>query len=465
MLCGHRFQLRPPLRKGVALERRRLEQRVDPLQRGPRLRGQSNVRVLVLPDLGRVDVDVHDARPRREGLQLARDTVVEAHAHRHEQVGAVDRRVGRDGAVHPQHLQRERVRLREDPQAHQRLRDGHAGAAHELAELRARVQAAPPAVEDGPLRTLQGVDDGLERLEGGRGGQAGDVARDRHPLAPVRHAQRLLHVLRDVHQHGPGPTRPRQEEGLLHHAREVRDVHHQVVVLGDLPRHLDDRRLLEGVGADHPPRDLARDGHERHRVEQRVGEAGDEVGGPGARGGDADADVARRLGVPLGGKDLALLVPAQDVADGVGAGQGLVDLERGAPGVAEGDGDPLALEGLDEDVCALARRRGAEAVDPVCGRVRRRQRRGGRGAVSFCCCRCCFSCLAGHGGRGVGASRGELCVCVLFFRRVSFFREVRGGKLFIIVVVVRKKKKSHLFLRGPQPFCRGRRGLRRRGLL
>ena len=53
------------------------------------------------------------------------------------------------------------------------------------------------------------------------------------------------------------------------------------MVLGDRPADLDDRRLLEGVGADDLRADLAGDGHERHRVELGVGEAGDEVGGPG----------------------------------------------------------------------------------------------------------------------------------------------------------------------------------------
>ena len=42
----------------------------------------------------------------------------------------------------------------------------------------------------------------------------------------------------------------REEEGLLHDTRQVLDIHHQEVVLGDLTRDLNNRGLLEGVGTD-----------------------------------------------------------------------------------------------------------------------------------------------------------------------------------------------------------------------
>ena len=43
---------------------------------------------------------------------------------------------------------------------------------------------------------------------------------------------------------------------LLHDARQVVEVQHQVVVLRDLPRHLYDGRLLKPVRPDHAARDL-----------------------------------------------------------------------------------------------------------------------------------------------------------------------------------------------------------------
>ena len=87
-------------------------------------------------------------------------------------------------------------------------------------------------------------------------------------------------------------------------------------MLRDGSRYLDNGRLLERVGADHPARHLAGDGDEWDGVEQRVGEGGDEVGGPGTGGGDADAGLAGGASVALSGKGLALLVAEEVVGDG-----------------------------------------------------------------------------------------------------------------------------------------------------
>ena len=46
-------------------------------------------------------------------------------------------------------------------------------------------------------------------------------------------------------------------------------------MFGDGAGDLDDGRLLEGVGANHAPRNLSRDGDHGDGVEQRVGERGD----------------------------------------------------------------------------------------------------------------------------------------------------------------------------------------------
>ena len=43
---------------------------------------------------------------------------------------------------------------------------------------------------------------------------------------------------------------------LLHNAWQVPDIHHQVVVLRDLPSHLHNWRFLKGICANHPSWDL-----------------------------------------------------------------------------------------------------------------------------------------------------------------------------------------------------------------
>ena len=94
-----------------------------------------DVRRHVLGDLGRIDVDVDELRPRRELGQLAGDAVVEAGADRDDQVGLVHRVVGGARAVHAEHPEPLLVRRREGAEAHQRAGDGEAVGQAELDEL------------------------------------------------------------------------------------------------------------------------------------------------------------------------------------------------------------------------------------------------------------------------------------------------------------------------------------------
>src|SRR5207248_4024697 len=154
-----------------------------------------------------------------------------------------------------------------------------------------------------------------------------------------------------VDDDGAGPARAGDVEGLLEDADDVLGAGDEVVVLGDGPANLDDGRLLEGVGADDGGADLAGDGDQRDGVHLGVGQAGDEVGGAGAAGGDADADPAGGAGVPFGGEPAALLVAGQDGAELVAeAGEGLVDGHAGPAGVGEDHLDPVVDQALHQDV-------------------------------------------------------------------------------------------------------------------
>ena len=180
----------------------------------------------------------------------------------------------------------------------------------------------------------------------------GAVAGQVHRRVPVGHDDLVdLHVLGHVDDDRAGPAAGGEVERLLEHAHDVLGALDEVVVLGDGPADLDDGRLLEGVGADDVRADLAGDGDDRHGVELGVGEAGDEVGGAGAAGGDADADLAGGAGVALGGEAAALFVARQDSAQTVGhVGQRLVNRHTGAAGVGENDLDAVAEQALDQNV-------------------------------------------------------------------------------------------------------------------
>ncbi len=153
-------------------------------------------------------------------------------------------------------------------------------------------------------------------------------------LAPVGGG---LHqdVLGQVDDDRAGAAAPRHMERLVHRAGEVLGVLHQVVVLGAGPGDADRVGLLEGVVADHVGRHLAGQADDRHGVHERVGEAGDGVGGAGS-GGDQDAaDLAGRAGIALGGMDGGLLVADEDVAQLVLLEDGVVDRQHSPAGIAE----------------------------------------------------------------------------------------------------------------------------------
>ena len=135
------------------------------------------------------------------------------------------------------------------------------------------------------------------------------------------------------------------------------------VVLGDGQRDAGDVDFLKGVGAEHFAGDLAGDADDGNGVEHGGGDAGDEIGGAGAAGGDADADLARGARVAVGHVRGALLVAHEDVVDGKLA-QRVVGGQDGAAGIAEDVGDALADQRGPEDLSA------GEA--------------GGRGEVSVC---------------------------------------------------------------------------------
>ena len=72
-----------------------------------------------------------------------------------------------------------------------------------------------------------------------------------------------------------------------------------------------------------------------------------EVGGAGAGGGAADADLAGGAGVAFGGEGGILLVADEDVADVVVV-EGVVEGERDAAGVAEDAVDALACQAFQQ---------------------------------------------------------------------------------------------------------------------
>ena len=255
-------------RSGIGADRAVLDQQLGQHVLG--VADDRDVRGHVLGDLRRVDVDVDELRARRELRQLARDAIVEARAHRADQVGLVHRVVGRARAVHAQHAQPLRVRRRKGAQPHQRARHREAVGGGELGQLRRcfGVDHAAAGVDHRALRSRQRLCRLADlllvalhaRLIAGQA-QVGDRL-----VVDLRSRQ----VLRDVDENRPRAARAGDVEGLVDRPRNLLRARDHERVLDHRHRDADRVGLLEAVGAEQFGAHLAGDEDDRHRVHHRV---------------------------------------------------------------------------------------------------------------------------------------------------------------------------------------------------
>ncbi len=121
-------------------------------------------------------------------------------------------------------------------------------------------------------------------------------------------------------------------------------------MLGDRQGDAGDVDLLEGIGADDRRGYLAGDGHDGRRVHIGRGQAGDQVGRAGARGGDADAHLAGGAGIAIGGVGRSLLVAHQDVVDRI-VGQRVIEMDHRPPEMPKMVSTPSRTR-LSQTICA-----------------------------------------------------------------------------------------------------------------
>jgi hypothetical protein len=335
-------QPRPPGRALAAL---------DPLAEG----GQGRPRVGQDGQVGphdpterlRVNVDVDDPRAGREVGRPPHHPVVEAHAHAQDQVGVVQREIGLHGAMHADHAQRLGVLLGEGAQPEQRRADGRAAGLGQRPQL-ARGVGHGHAVAGHDQRPLGGV----QQLGRALDGEQAAAGRQRVVLVLVlilgrrgegillRHRQAgrgQLDVLGQVDQHRAGSAGAGDLKGSGEDLGDLLGPGELEGGLGDRADHAHHVDLLEGLGADGGAGHLPGDGHHGHAVHVGGGQAGEQVGGARAAGGDAHAHLAGGAGVAVGGVGGVLLVADQHVAQRRVAHQVAVEGQGGAAGVAEQD--------------------------------------------------------------------------------------------------------------------------------
>ena len=94
---------------------------------------------------------------------------------------------------------------------------------------------------------------------------------------------------------------------------------------------------------------LAGEGDQRGAIQERVGDGGDQVRGPRAKGPQADAGSAGEPAEGIGHVRPALLVADGDELDR-GVGQGLVQIERFFARDPEDIPNTLRLQALDKNL-------------------------------------------------------------------------------------------------------------------
>ena len=305
----------------------------------------------VLADLGGVDIDVNHLGVGGESGQASGDAIVEADAEGDQQIAAGERHVGGVAAVHAGHADEIGMVGREGAEAHEGLHHGRVGQLDELAEfpVRACRDHAAAGVHQRPrgfLHQLGGALD-LPGVALGEDFVAGQVDGSHGLVMPLS----LEHVLGDIDQDRPGTAGGGHVEGLMHDAREVREVLDQVIVLGGGARDAEGVGLLKRVAADELGGDLPGDGDDGDGIHERVHQAGGQVGGARPGSGAADAYFTGGARVAFGGEGRIFLVTHQDVLDGAIV-EHVVEGKRDPARVAEHAIHAFPRQTLDEHSCA-----------------------------------------------------------------------------------------------------------------
>jgi hypothetical protein len=319
-------------------------------------------------DLGRIDVEVqHALRLGRELLRHGRDAIVEARAERDQEIAIVHGVVRARGAVHAEHVQRQRLRRVERAETHQCRGHGNLERARERTQRRARVAVDHAAA--GVYQRAFALAEHREELRAAFFGErlafdCGEpptVARDRQVAVAMERADPVLNVFRDVDHDGAGSARTRDLERRAHRRLEPQRIGHEEHVLRDRTHERADRRFLERVGADGAGRDLPADHDDRNGVGHAVAHRRHAVRRAGSRRDHHDADAPARARVAGGHEPRALLVRGHDQRHRLDAAvrvrrvvaeHRVVSRQDRAAAVAENRLDALVGEHLNDDIGA-----------------------------------------------------------------------------------------------------------------
>mmetsp|Transcript_9263 Transcript_9263/g.18396 ORF Transcript_9263/g.18396 Transcript_9263/m.18396 type:complete len:223 (-) Transcript_9263:621-1289(-) len=222
--------------------------------------------MFVLIDLCWVNIDVNNASTSSKFFQLSSHTIIKTHTDRQEQIRLMNSIVCSHSTVHSQHLQCHWILFWEGSKSHQRLGHWNPSLLDKLCQLGVCIHTPSSNVQHWSLRFLNSLDDSLQLIFLCRHWKARNVSPQIHRVIPIWQAQRLLYILWDINKHRPRATGTSQIKRFLHDAWDILHIHHQIVVLGDLPGNLHNRRLLEPISTNQFTWHLTSNRHKRHRI-------------------------------------------------------------------------------------------------------------------------------------------------------------------------------------------------------
>ena len=238
-----------------------------------------------------------------------------------------------------------------ESQAHERAGNGNPVAARQTGQL-----LCGPAEDDAAARHDQGLLRPGEHFQDighflGRRFVEGFVIADPNGGRIVIDL-RGHDVLGQIHQHRPRPAGAGDMEGFLDRRCQLFDIAHQEIMLGAGTRDARDVAFLESVVADEPCGHLPGENHQRNGIHVGRGNAGDGVGGAGTGGDQANADLAGRAGVAVGGVHRSLLVPDQNMFE-IAFIELIVNIQNCSARIAENDLHLFFFQHFQENLCAF----------------------------------------------------------------------------------------------------------------
>ena len=241
-----------------------------------------NVDIDILPNRGRIDIDVDDLGVRTKLGDLSRHAIVKPCPDGHDQIGIVHRHIRPIGAMHAQHAQGLRMLAREGPKPHQRHVDRHMSQLSQLHQF-LRGPRENDTAADIQYRLLR-LRHGFSRLF--------DL-----PLISFIHGVvttdgdgtrigkfRLVHgyVFGNVDQHRPWSPRRRNVERFFDGRSQIGHVFHQKIVLGARTAQTDIICLLECIVSNQASRNLPRKTDHRHGIHVGISQRRNNIGHTGS---------------------------------------------------------------------------------------------------------------------------------------------------------------------------------------